>query len=111
MKKSILTIACAAIVSVASVAIADEVVTTTTTKPVISEGTITEYEPGTSFVVKEKSGPMHYRYGKHVTYVTHEGKTLTDEEVKTRVRVGAPVHVHYSTEGSERIISRVELDR
>ena len=73
-------------------------------------GTISEYTPGSTFIVKESSGPITYRYGKSVTYVTKKGKTLSDDEVKTRIKIGAPVSVHYSTEGSDRVISRVEVD-
>jgi hypothetical protein len=61
-------------------------------------------------VVKETSGPVKYRYGKKVTYVTKSGKTLSDADVKTRIRVGAPVSVHYATEGTDRVVNRVEID-
>jgi hypothetical protein len=60
--------------------------------------------------VKESSGPVTYRYGKKVTYVTKKGKTLSDDEVRTRIKVGAPVSVHYSSEGDARVIDRVEID-
>jgi hypothetical protein len=60
-------------------------------------------------VVKESSGPIHYRYGNTVTYVTRSGQVLSDDEVRTRIRIGAPVSVHYVTEGPERVISRVEV--
>lgn len=96
----------------ASVAFAADKVetTTTTTKTTTSTGTVAEYAPGTTFVVKESSGPMTYRYGSKVTYVTRSGKTLSDDEVRTRIRVGAPVSVHYITEGQNRVINRVEID-
>ena len=94
----------------ASVAIAAETETTTTTKTTTSKGTISEYSPGKTFIVKETSGPVTYRYGKKVTYVTKSGKTISDDEVRTRIKVGAPVSVHYTTEGDARVISRVELD-
>ena len=89
---------------------ADAEKTTTTTKTTTSTGTISEYAPGTKFVMKESSGPMNYRYGKTVTYVTKSGKTLTEEQVRSRIKVGAPVSVHYATEGKERVINRVEID-
>jgi len=60
--------------------------------------------------MKETSGPVKYRYGKKVVYVTKSGKTLTDDDVRTRIKVGIPVRVQYSTEGEDRVISRVELD-
>ena len=60
--------------------------------------------------LKETSGPRHYRFGKTVTYVTKSGKTLDEETVKTRIRVGVPVHVHYMTEGDNMVVDRVILD-
>jgi hypothetical protein len=83
---------------------------TTTTTTITGTGTITEFSPDSAFVVREKSGPVGYRYGDKVTYVTRSGKTLTDDEVYTRIKVGVPVSVQYTTKGSDRIISRVEID-
>ena len=103
MNKTVLSLACALAVTTAFAA---DVVTTTTT----STGTISEYAPGTTFVVKESTGPVKYRYSKKVTYVTKSGKTLSDDEVKTRIKVGVPVSVHYMTEGEDRVISRIEVD-
>lgn len=103
MNKTVLSLACALAVTTAFAA---DVVTTTTT----STGTISEYSPGTTFVVKESTGPVTYRYSKKVTYVTKSGKALTDDEVKTRIKVGVPVSVHYATEGENRVISKVEID-
>lgn len=82
----------------------------TTTKTTTSMGTITEYVPGTTFIVKETSGPVTYRYGKSVTYTTKSGKTLTDADVKARIKVGIPVSVHYGTEGDYRVVNRVVID-
>jgi len=107
MKKILLPLAFGII---STVAFAAEETTTTTTRTTISSGTISEYTPGTTFVVKETSGPVKYRYGKKITYVTKSGKTLSDEDVRTRIRVGIPVKVQYMTEGEDRVISRVELD-
>jgi hypothetical protein len=106
MNKTVLSLACALAVSAAFAA--DEVVTSTTTTT--STGTLHEYTPGTTFVVKESSGPVKYKYGKKVTYVTKSGKTLSDDEVRTRIKVGSPVSVHYSTEGDARVVNRVEID-
>lgn len=102
-----LSILCAGIAS--AIAVGAEVSTTTTTTTT-GTGVIEEYTPGTTFVVKEKAGPVKYRYGKKVTYVTRSGKTLTDDEVRTRIRVGSPVSVHYATEGDAKVINRVEID-
>ena len=108
MKRILLTLIAVA----GSVAIAADVTetTTTTTKTTVGTGTITEYVPTKTFIVKETSGPVTYRYGKKVTYVTKSGKTLSDADVTTRIKVGVPVSVHYATEGDTRIINRVEID-
>jgi len=105
MRTTILSLACA-LVTVSAFA-ADSVTTTSTTT---STGTISEYSPGSTFVVKESSGPVKYRYGKKVTYVTKSGKVLTDDDVKTRIKVGSPVTVYYGTEGEAKVINKVEVD-
>jgi hypothetical protein len=104
MKKVLLSAVCAVVATTAFAA--DTVSTTVTT----STGTIEEYTPGTTFVVKETSGPVKYKYGKKVTYVTKSGKVLTDADVKTRVKVGSPVTVHYSGTPEARVINKVEID-
>jgi hypothetical protein len=71
---------------------------------------ISEYVPGRTFVVKETRGPVRYRHGKQLVYVTKSGKALTDPEIRSYMRVGSPVHVHYVPEGDERVISRIEVD-
>lgn len=91
-----------------SVAYAQTSVTTTTTT--MGTGTITEYTPGSALVVKETAGPVTYSYGDSVTYVTKKGRVLTAEEVKTRMRVGAPVSVSYEEDGDRRVINRIEVD-
>jgi hypothetical protein len=108
MKRILIPIACATLTAFAATAqVTTEKTTTTTTW---GNGTVTEYTPGTTFIVKETSGPVTYKYGKTITYVTKSGTTLTDADVKTRIKVGAPVRVQYATEGDTRIINRVEID-
>jgi hypothetical protein len=109
MKRILLPLA-VSIAAAAAFAAEETTTTKTTTTTTTSSGTITEYTPGTTFVVKETSGPMKYRYGKKVTYVTRSGKTLPDADVRTRIKVGLPVKVHFITEGNDRVISRVELE-
>ena len=82
----------------------------TTEQTTTSTGTITEYSPGTTFVVKESSGPVTYRYGKKVTYVTKSGQEISEDALKTRIKVGLPVSVHYVRDGENRVISRVVID-
>jgi hypothetical protein len=109
MKKILIPLTCG-ILCTAAFAAEETTTTTTTTKTTTTSGTITEYTPNTTFVVKETSGPVKYRYGKKVIYVTKGGKTLSDADVRTRIKIGIPVRVHYLTEGADRVISRVELD-
>jgi hypothetical protein len=109
MKKTILSIALALVAPFAW-AQTSSTSSTTTTTTTEGGGTITEYTPGSVITLKETSGPRHYRFGKTVTYVTKSGKTLDEETVKTRIKVGVPVHVHYSGEGENLLVDRVVLD-
>jgi hypothetical protein len=84
--------------------------TTTTTTTTEGNGTITEYTPGNVIVLKETSGPRTYHFGKSVTYVTRSGKVLDEDVVKTRVKVGAPVRVHYVGTGDNVMVDRVIVD-
>ena len=107
MKKLLLTLAlCAA----APFAWAQTSSTTTTTTTTEGSGTITTFTPGSTIVLKESSGPRTYRFGKTVTYVTKSGKVLDEDTVRTRIRVGVPVHVHYIGEGDNMLVDRVVLD-
>ena len=106
MKKTILSIALAVVAPFAWGQTSSTTTTTTTT----SDGTITEYTPGSVITLKETSGPRRYRFGKTVTYVTKSGKTLDEATVKTRIKVGVPVHVHYTGEGDNMMVDRVILD-
>src|SRR4029453_1368878 len=82
--------------------------TTTTTE---NTGTITEYTPGSAIVLRETTGPVRYRFGKTVTYVTRSGKVLDEKTVRTRVRGGVPVRVHYVGTGQNRVVDRVILEQ
>ncbi len=84
--------------------------TTTTTAATEDTGTITQYTPGSAIVLKETSGPVHYRFGKTVTYVTRSGKVLDEKTVKTRIKVGVPVRVHYAGTGENKVVDRVILE-
>lgn len=109
MKKLILSVALAAISAVAWAQTSSETTTTTTTTTE-GGGTITEYTPGSIIVLKETSGPRRYKFGKTVTYVTKSGKVITEEEVRTRIKVGIPVHVHYVKDGDDMLVDRVIVD-
>ena len=84
--------------------------TTTTTKTTTATGTITEYAPGKTIIVKEESGPRTYTIGNKVVYVTKAGVAIPEAEVQARMRVGAHVHVHYLKDGEGMTVNRVIVD-
>jgi hypothetical protein len=107
MKKVLLSIALAAAAPFAWAQVSETTTTTTTTE---GNGTITEFTPGSVIVLKESSGPRHYRFGKTVTYVTRSGKVLDEDTVRTRIKVGVPVRVHYTGTGDDLMVDRVIVD-
>ena len=84
--------------------------TAQTTSTTEATGTITEYTPGSAIVLKESSGPVSYRFGKTVTYVTRSGRVLDAATVKSKIRVGVPVQVHYAGTGANMVVDRVILE-
>lgn len=107
MKKVILSIALAVVAPFAWAQVSETTTTTTTT----GTGTITEFSPGSTIVLKETSGPRSYRFGKKVTYVTRSGQPIDEATVKTKIRVGVPVRVHYVGEGDNMLVDRVVLEQ
>jgi hypothetical protein len=107
MKKIVLSIALACVAPFAWGQVSETTTTTTTTE---GGGTITEYSPGSQIILRESSGPRTYRFGKSVTYVSKSGKILDPDVVKTKVRVGVPVHVHYVGTGDNMMVDRVIVD-
>jgi len=106
MKKIILSIALAVAGPFAWAQVSETTATTTTG----GGGTIIEFAPGSSVVLKEGAATKHYRFGTHVTYVTRSGKELDEAAVRERIKIGAPVHVHYVGEGDNMVVDRVILD-
>lgn len=107
MKQLLLSMALAVAAPFAWAQVSETTTTTTTTD---ANGTITEYTPGSAIVLRETSGPVRYRFGKTVTYVTRSGKVLDEDVVRTRVKVGVPVRVHYTGSGDAMVVDRVILD-
>src|SRR5881275_3577980 len=107
MKKIVLSIALAFVAPFAWAQVSQTTTTTTTTD---ANGTITDYTPGSAIVLRETSGPVRYRFGKTVTYVTRSGKVLDEDVVRTRVKVGVPVRVHYVGTGTNIMVDRVILE-
>ena len=109
MKTTILAIAFALAAPFAWAQVSEKTTTTTTTTT-DANGTITQFSPGSTIVLKESAGPKHYRFGKTVTYVTKSGTVLDEGAVRERIKVGAPVRVHYVKEGDDMLVDRVILD-
>lgn len=120
MKTTLYVLALAILTASAVMAEETKTTKTTTTKPdgstettvttTTSSGTVTEYVPGTTIIVKEVTGPVTYALGKTVTYVTKTGKVLTDNSLTKRIKAGARVSVHYVMDGPRRVINRVIVD-
>ncbi|WP_395740894.1 hypothetical protein [Prosthecobacter sp.] len=112
MKTTNLILACAFLSAAAVNAQQATTTTTTTTREVTyGSGVISQYTPDTTFVVKETTGPVTYRYGNKVVYETKNGQVISATEVPTRVKVGTPVHVYYDMDGNARVVSRVVVDQ
>jgi len=107
MKKTLLSMALAVVAPFAWGQVSETTTTTTTTE---GNGTITEYTPGSAIVLRERSGPRRYSFGKTGTYVTRNGRTPDGNMVRTRIKVGVPVRVHYVGTGDDMMVDRVILD-
>ena len=118
MKKTILTLACAAIAPLAfaqtssttteSTTVKPNGTTTTETTTTSTEGTVTTFEPGKTIVVRRVgvTDPLTYTLGKTVTYVNRAGKTIEAALIKP----GIPVHVYYDAPGSTTV-TKVVVDQ
>jgi hypothetical protein len=84
--------------------------TTTTTTTTDATGTITEFTPGSTIVLRETTGPVRYRFDKTVTYVTRSGRVLDADAVRTKIKIGVPIRVHYVGTGDNMMVDRVILD-
>jgi len=108
MKKVLLSIALAFVAPFAW----GQVAQTKTTATGDASGTIAEYTPGSAIVLKESSGSVRYPLiGDTATYVTRSGKVLDADAVKTKIKAGVPVHVHYIGAGKDMVVDRVILDQ
>ena len=107
MKKILLSVTLAVVAAFAWGQVSETTTTTTTTE---GSGVITQYTPGSVIVLKESTGPRTYHFGKTVAYVTRSGRVLDEDTVRTRVRIGVPVRVHYVGTGDEIMVDRVILD-
>jgi hypothetical protein len=82
--------------------------TQTTTTATESTGTVTEFTPGQALILKtEAAEPLHYKFGKTVTYVTSDGKVI---EAST-IRKDSKVRVHYLKVGDDMVVDKVIVTR
>lgn len=78
--------------------------TETTTTTTENTGVITEFTPGQALYLKtEAAQPVHYKFGKTVTYVTSDGKVIE----ASKVRKDSKVRVHYLKEGDDMLVDKV----
>lgn len=84
-------------------------VTTTSTTTTTGAGTITQYAPGSSLVLRSTGGaqPSTYAVSQTTTFVDEDGNPI---EV-SRISPGLPVTVHYVQEGDRLVASRVVVVR
>jgi hypothetical protein len=119
MKKTLLTLVCAAVAPVAFAQTSSTTTQTTATDPATgstqttttttsTDGTVTTFEPGKTIVVRRVgvTDPITYTLGNTVQYVNRAGKTI---ETST-IRPGARVHVYYDTTGETQVVNRVVVD-
>ena len=78
--------------------------TETTTTTTESFGTVTDFTPGQTLVLKTEAGePMHYKFGKTVTYMTADGRVID----ASKVRKDSKVRVHYIKNGDDMVVDKV----
>ena len=78
--------------------------TETTTTTTESFGTVTDFTPGQTLVLKTEAGePMHYKFGKTVTYMTADGRVVD----ASKVRKDSKVRVHYIKNGDDMVVDKV----
>jgi hypothetical protein len=82
--------------------------TETTTTTTESTGTVTEFTPGQALILKtEAAEPVHYKFGKTVTYVTSDGRVIE----ASKIRKDSKVRVHYIKDGDNMVVDRVIVTR
>jgi hypothetical protein len=79
-------------------------VTETTTTTTESFGTVTEFTPGDSLTLQtEAAQPLHYKFGKTVTYVNAHGKVIDASKIKK----DSKVRVHFLQQGDDMVVDKV----
>jgi hypothetical protein len=82
--------------------------TETTTTTTESTGTVTEFTPGQALILKtEAAQPVHYKFGKTVTYVTSDGRVID----ASKIRKNSKIRVHYIKDGDDMLVDKVIVTR
>jgi len=117
MNKSIITAACALIAPLAfaqtstttteqTTTGAPAATTTTETTTTYETGTVTNYAPGKTIVVKsEREGPLSFALGTAARIVDGAGKIVT-----APLRPGQKVKVYYTGNGEKRVVEHVQVE-
>ena len=78
--------------------------TETTTTMTESTGTVTDFTPGQTIVLKTEAGePAHYKFNKTVTYQTADGRVIE----ASKIRKDSKVRVHYIKSGDDMLFDKV----
>jgi endonuclease YncB( thermonuclease family) len=78
--------------------------TETTTTTTESFGTVTDFTPGQTLVLKTEAGePARYKFSKTVTYQTADGRTIE----ASKIRKDSKVRVHYVKDGDDLLVDKV----
>ena len=78
--------------------------TETTTTTTESLGTVTDFTPGQTIVLKTEAGePAHYKFSKTVTYQTADGRVIEPSQI----RKDSKVRVHYVKSGNDMLVDKV----
>jgi hypothetical protein len=78
--------------------------TQTTTTTTETTGTVTEYTPDQTLVLKtEAEQPLRYKFSKKVTYVTADGRVIES----SKIRKDSKVRVHYVKDGDDMLVDKV----
>lgn len=93
--------------ALAQVAVTESSTTTTTTTT--QAGTITQYAPGSSLVIRQEGGaaPITYGVTRETAFVDENGTVVQAENVTP----GAPITVNYVRQGDRLVASRVIVRR
>ena len=77
---------------------------TTETTTTESLGTVTDFTPGQTIVLKTEAGePSSFKFSKTVTYQTADGRVIEPSQI----RKDSKVRVHYLKSGDDMLVDKV----